>query len=149
MVFAFALVAGFAALAVSMGPGVASVSASSPRSGELRVTKECSQYDYSAGSFCTITSSNIEAIAVGSKVVYTSAFGSPTPGFLDSDITLVSGPGNAAFGHVYVDGGTGTGPGTLSGGTGKFTHFHASFAISVDSFGVWHWDGTYSFSPPN
>ncbi len=146
MALAVAMVAAFVAMTLSLSPGVASAT---PRSGELHVTKECSEYDFTAGSFCTITSSNIEAIAVGSKVVYASAFGDPAAGFLDSDITLVVGPGNTALGHVFVDGSTGTGPGTLSGGTGKFTHFHASFAISVDSTGVWHWDGTYSFSPPN
>jgi hypothetical protein len=145
--FALVVVAGFVALALSMSPGAAS--ASSPFSGELHVTKECSEYNYQAGGFCTITSSNIKAIEVGSRVVYASAFGDPAPGFLDSDITLVVGPGNTALGHVVVEGSTGTGPGTLSGGTGKFNHLNASFAISVDSTGVWHWDGTYSFSPPN
>ena len=142
-----ALVAGFVSLAVSLSPGAAS--ASSPRSGELHVTKECSQYDYTAGSFCTIVSSDLKAIDGGSNVVYALAFGDPTPGFLNTDVTLVVGPGNVAFGHVYLDGSTRTGVVTFAGGTGKFTHFHASAAVSVDSAGVWHWDGTYSFSPPN
>jgi DNA-binding beta-propeller fold protein YncE len=34
------------------------------------VTKECSAYTGLAGSFCTITSSNLKAIQDGSKVVY-------------------------------------------------------------------------------
>ena len=40
------------------------------RSGALHVTKECSEYDLTAGSFCTITSSNIKAIRTGMRVVY-------------------------------------------------------------------------------
>ena len=36
---------------------------------------------------------------------------------------------------------------TFSGGTGKFTHFRASVAVSVDETGLWHWEGTYSFRP--
>jgi len=42
----------------------------SPRSGALHVTKECSEYTGHAGSFCTVTSSNLKAIDVGSKVIY-------------------------------------------------------------------------------
>src|SRR6266550_1368028 len=52
-----------------------SLSASFPRSGNLHVTKECSQYTGLAGGFCTITSSNLKQIAVGSRVVYAKAAG--------------------------------------------------------------------------
>ena len=38
---------------------------STERSGALHVTKNCERYDFSAGSFCTITSSNIQAIRAG------------------------------------------------------------------------------------
>lgn len=44
-----------------------------PRSGDLHVTKECSEDKGLAGDFCTITSSNLEGIEVGSKVVYANA----------------------------------------------------------------------------
>jgi len=46
---------------------------SAQRSGTLHVTKECSEYTGEAGSFCTIVSSNFDAIPVGSKVVYAEA----------------------------------------------------------------------------
>lgn len=114
-----------------------------PRSGPLHVTKECSQYDGSAGSFCTITSSNISAIKPGMRVVYRQPLGD---GVLDTDIVLSSGRGPAAFGHVVLDLATAQGRVTLSGGTGKFRGFHADVAVSVDASGVWHWDGTYSFT---
>src|SRR6187401_680284 len=66
--FAFALmaVAGFAVLSVGWDAGVASVSASSDKGRKLHVTKECGNYDGTAGSFCTITSSNLEQLKVGS-----------------------------------------------------------------------------------
>ncbi len=142
-VFALALVAGFVGLTLSLSTGAVSAS---PRSGELNMTKECSEYTYLAGGFCTITSSNIKAIEVGARVVYASAFDFGTF-TLDSDIVVVAGPGNTAFGHVHLDGVTGTGLVTLSGGTGKFTHLNASAAVSYLGGPNWGWDGMYSLSP--
>jgi hypothetical protein len=125
---------------------VFSSESSSPRSGDLVVTKECSEYTGLAGSFCTITSSNLKAIEVGSRVVYTSAadFGA---GLVDSDAILYPpGPGNnTAFGHVVLNLGTGLGTVTFSGGTGKFTLFHASADVSYLGGPNWAWDGTYSY----
>lgn len=120
----------------------------SPRSGALHVTKECSQYNFQAGSFCTITSSNLNAIKVGSRVVYASAAGDPTPGALASDL-VIDGPGNNnAYGHVVLDLSTLTGVVTFSGGTGAFTHFHAGpIAVACPAFPDCSWDGPYSFSP--
>ena len=53
-------------------------------------------------------------------------------GWLDSDVVLdPPGPGNnTAFGHCAVNLGDGTGRCTWSGGTGKFTWFHASVDVS-------------------
>src|SRR5690349_8697365 len=120
-----------------------------PRSGELHVTKECTQFTRLAGGFCTITSSSLEQIEVGTKVIYTSASG---PTVLDSDVTL-DGPGpgnNKAFGHVVLALQAGLGTVTFSGGTGKFTHFSGSVVVTrvgVPSLKTWRWDGTYSFDP--
>lgn len=121
----------------------------SPRSGDLKVTKECTEYTGVAGSFCTITSSNVKAIEVGSRVVYAQALGSTT---LDSDIVLdTPGPGNnKAFGHCALDLATGLGLCTFSGGTGKFTGFSATAHVSpptIQDTVNWYWDGTYSFNP--
>jgi hypothetical protein len=117
------------------------------RSGALHVTKECSAYDLTAGSFCTITSSNIKAIRAGMRVVY-SAAGDPTAGVLDSDL-VIDGPGhNTAFGHVVLDLQTLSGVVTLSGGTGRFTHFRAGpITVACPAFPDCSWDGAYSFSP--
>ncbi|MDP9202818.1 MAG: hypothetical protein M3P26_12905 [Gemmatimonadota bacterium] len=118
--------------------------ATSPRSGALLVTKECSEYTGLAGQFCTITASNLKAIEVGSRVVYAEA---PVAGVLDTDIILdPPGPGNnIAFGHVVLDLSTGTGTATFSGGTGKFRGFHASVAVSYLGGFNWLWNGTYTF----
>jgi hypothetical protein len=114
------------------------------RSGDLHVTKECSEYKGLAGEFCTITSSSLEEIEVGSKVVYAQA---ASEGSLDTDVVLDAGSGNTATGHVKLDLATDAGTATFSGGTGKFTGFQAQVDVSTDSDEVWHWDGTYSFSP--
>jgi hypothetical protein len=112
-----------------------------PRSGALHVTKECSQYNGQAGSFCTITSSNIPQIKPGMRVVYLQAFGQNG---LDSDVVLARAHGSAAIGHVVLNGTTSRV--TFSGGKGAFAGFHADADISVDAAGVWHWEGTYSFT---
>jgi hypothetical protein len=120
-------------------------SESSPRSGALHVTKECSQYAGQAGGFCTITSSSLKAIKVGTRVVYQLAVG---PAGLDTDVILdPPGPGKSvAFGHVVLNLVTRQGVITISGGTGKFKRLHASAVISFLGGRNWAWDGTYSFS---
>jgi hypothetical protein len=124
----------------------ASSGTATPRSGALHVTKECSEYTGQAGSFCTITSSNLGAIDVGSKVIYAQPAGVAG---LDSDLVLYTGPGNSAFGHVTLSWATLSGVVTLSGGTGQFRGFEASVIVTYNpNTNLWYWDGTYSFNPP-
>ena len=124
------------------------VSASFPRSGDLHVTKECSAYTGAAGDVCTVTSSNVKEIPVGSKVVYAQAANFSTLS-LDSDVVLdPPGPGtNAAAGHCQLNLVTGVGLCTFSGGTAKFTHFRASANVSYLGGPYYAWDGTYGFDP--
>jgi hypothetical protein len=151
----FELKAIFGLLLAAVAAGALAVASSAgntgaPRSGELHVTKECSQYSGQAGEFCTITSSNVNAIRAGSRVVYASAIGDPTPGFLDSDLVIDGLGNNNARGHVVLDVHTFTGVVTLSGGTGVFTHFHAGpITVACPAFPNCSWDGPYRFSPPN
>jgi hypothetical protein len=147
-IFALALGAGVVALTLSLSQGVASVSASSERKGDLHVTKECSQYMGAAGDFCTITSSNLDAIVVGSKVIYDQAAGIPA-GLLDSNVVLDAGNGNRAVGRCTLDLGTNLGLCTFSDGTGRFAGFHARVDVSSTDPNLvnYIWDGTYSFSP--
>jgi hypothetical protein len=120
--------------------------AAAPRSGDIHIVKECSEYQGLAGQFCTITSSNVPAIPAGTKVIYLSALAAPYT-VLDTDIVLdPPGPGNnKAFGHVVLDLGTGTGLVTLSGGTGMFTWFHATAGVSYPGGFDWAWEGSYAF----
>lgn len=126
----------------------ASLSEAAPRSGDVHITKSCAAYTGSAGGFCTITSSNLPDIEVGSRVTYASAV---VNGRLDSDLTLdLPGPGNnMAVGHVTLDLIEQRGRVTFAGGTGKFTHFHASFDVTPLTADLvnWNWDGSYSFLP--
>ena len=116
--------------------------ASAPRAGILAVTEDCSQYDGTAGSFCTIASSNLDAIPAGSKLVATSAKGA---GVLDSDLVLYTRGANAAYGHVVLNLATGTGTATFSGGTGQFKKFSASVAVSHLGGRIFGWSGSYSY----
>ncbi len=81
------VVPGLAAAEVAAAEGARSLSESSLRSGALHVTKECSQYTRLAGGFCTITSSNLKDIEVGTRVVYAVASGATV---LNSDVTAMS-----------------------------------------------------------
>ena len=132
-------------LAVVVAGAYAVTGSASPRSGELHVTKDCLGYNFGAGEHCTIQWSSLNAIASGMHVVYASAAGADG---LDSDLVL-DGPGNNdAFGHVTLDFHTLSGEVTFSGGTGRFSGFHARVDVTHVAGTLWRWDGTYSFTPP-
>jgi len=125
--------------------GLAATSLSaSPRSGDLNVTKECSGFTGGPGSFCRITISNVKAIEADSKILYLQPELVFTP--QGSDVVLdLPGPGNnTAFGHCSLA----LGVCAFSGGTGKFTGFHADVRVSHnEDASLWFWEGTYSFNP--
>jgi hypothetical protein len=127
-----------------------SLAASSPRSGDFHLTKECSTYTGQARDHCTVIASDLKAIEVGTRFVYEQAV---VNGVLDSSVVLdPPGPGNnEAFGHCRLDLATGIGLCTFSGGTGKFTHFQGSAAVSCPAAEAPNCtvEGTYSFSPGN
>jgi hypothetical protein len=136
----FVLVALFTA-AVLVPSALATASA--PRSGDLHATKNCLGFTGDPGSYCLITSSNLPQIEAGSRIEYLQPPLLLTPA--GSDVVLdPPGPGNnAAFGNCSLA----VGQCTFWGGTGKFTHFHASIVVSSLGGFDWAWDGTYSFSP--
>jgi hypothetical protein len=143
-VFALALmlVAGVVTLTLALSTGVASVSASSEGHRALHVTKECSKYTGAAGSHCTITSSSLDEIKVGSNVFYDQPAGIPA-GVLDSNVVLDAGNGDRALGRCTVDMATHLGLCTFADGTGALTGFHAR--VDVDCRSGCRWDGTYGF----
>jgi hypothetical protein len=141
------LVAGFVALTLSLSPGPASLSASSGRSGQLHLAKECTEYTGLAGSFCTFTYSNLRQIDIGSRVFYDQAPGIPE-GLLDSNVVLDAGNGNRAVGRCTLDFATGRGLCTFSDGIGDLAGFEARVDVLCPGDGL-HctWDGTYGFNP--
>ena len=120
------------------------LSAASPRSGVLKVYKECSEYTGLSGSFCTIKSSNLEEIKAGSKVFYLQ------PKSLASDVILdPPGPGNdKAYGRCSLNK-AGNGTCVFTRGTGVFEGFHANLRVAhlgdPSASPFYYWDGPYSF----
>jgi hypothetical protein len=110
----------------------------------FHATKDCSGFRGVAGNFCTIRSSNVKALPVGSKIFYLQPGGTTA---LNSDTAVYAGPGNIAAGHCLLRFATGIGLCTFSDGTGTLAGFHARVRVTADSSipNLWHWDGTYSF----
>lgn len=119
------------------------MSTTTQRSGTLHLTKECSEYTGEAGSFCTVDSSNFDAIPIGSKVVYAEA--ATSAGGLDTDITIETPEGDTVRGHVVLDGATGTGTVTLAGGTGQMANLSAELEVAPLAEPTYSWDGPYSY----
>lgn len=130
----------------SANKAVSSLASSSPRSGSLQVEKECSTNTGQADDYCTITKSNVKGIEVGSRVYYLVAADLEHLTYDGAVVLDPPGPGNnAAFGHCTVNLAAGTGACTFSGGTGKFTWFHANVAVTPLGGPNYAWDGTYSY----
>jgi hypothetical protein len=134
------LVAGFVALTVALSTGVAPVWAASGQKGPFHATKECTEYTFLPGGFCTFTSSNL----AGAKIFYDQAPGTP-PGLLDSNVVLHAGDGNRAVGRCTLDLATNRGLCTFWDGTGEFIGFEARVDVFCPDGIHCTWDGTYSF----
>lgn len=136
------LAAALGALTPMAGIGVAPVSATAKK-GVLDVTKNCDAYDFSAGSFCTITQSNVSELS-GATVFYSQAANTPA-GMLDSNVVVVAGPGDWAVGRCTLDLSTFVGLCTFSDGVGRLAGFEARIDVSHLSDLDFRWHGTYSF----
>ena len=133
-----------------VGSSSALAGAASPRGGDLVVAKECSGFvPTNNPPYCQLTSSNLEQIEVGSKIFYLDPGGLGT--LAGGAVVLdLPGPGNnKAFGTCFLGGNPMRCE--FSGGTGKFTWFHARVVVTVTDANtpkeLWHWVGTYDFSP--
>jgi hypothetical protein len=110
----------------------------------LHISKDCSTFSGAPGAICTITASNLPAIPAGTIATYLGpTFG---PDKLDSTVVLDAGFGNTATGRCKVGFATFTGKCTFSKGTGSLAGLHAKVKVTVDATGLWHWDGSYSFT---
>jgi hypothetical protein len=122
---------------------------SPPKSGALKVTKNCAGFTGNPypQSSCTITASNLRAIPVGTKIFYLEPSQLGTPG--GSDVILDPGTSTGkALGNCALNPATGDGACTFSGGTGKFRYFHATVVVTNLDGVNFTWTGTYTFSPP-
>jgi hypothetical protein len=142
------LVGGATSVTVALSAGAAPLSASDERTRSLQVTKECSEYTFQAGSFCTITASNLARIKVGSRIYYDQPAGIPE-GMLDSNVVLDAGNNkDRAVGRCTLDVATGLGLCTFSDGMGRFEGFRARVRVSTADGVNWKWEGTYSIDRP-
>lgn len=138
-----------------LAAGVATASGSSGGRGLVRITKQCSATE----PICTITSSNVAAIPVGSRVLYSERYstspGMP-PGWLDSGVVLdanidpgaTADDGNWAVGRCTISFANGRlGVCTFSDGSGTLAGFQARVDVSPPAAGSadWTWRGKYGF----
>ena len=143
-------VLGLAAGAVLLVTLGFSASAASSKNQALRGTKafhgtkDCSGFTGLVGAYCTIRSSNVKALKVGSKVFYVQEASRTA---LDSDTIIYVKRGSVATGHCFLSSATGVGLCTISDGTGTLAGFQLRARVTADSSlpKLWHWDGTYSF----
>jgi hypothetical protein len=135
----------FSLAALAFSPSAASSQNRSPQATKaFHATKDCSGFTGVPGAFCTIRSSNVKAVKVGSRLFYLQMAGKTA---VNSDIAIHVGPGNVATGHCLLRFATGVGLCTISSGTGTLAGFHLRARVTADSSipKLWHLDGTYSF----
>jgi hypothetical protein len=111
----------------------------------FHATKDCSGFTGLVGAYCTIRSSNVKALKVGSKIFY---FQVASKTELNSDTVIYVARGSVATGHCLLRFATGVGLCTISDGTGTLAGLHLRVRVTADASipELWHWDGTYSFS---
>jgi hypothetical protein len=111
----------------------------------FHATKDCSGFTGLVGAYCTIRSSNVEALKVGSKIFYVQEAGKTA---LDSDTVIYVKRGSVATGHCLLRHATGVGLCTFSDGTGTLDGFRLRVRVRASSSipKLFHWDGTYSFN---
>jgi hypothetical protein len=136
-----------AALLAALSLSVSTASSQSQAPGatkEFHATKDCSGFTGLVGAYCTIRTSNVKALKVGSKIFYFQEAGKTN---LDSDTVIYVKRGSVATGHCFL-GGNGRGLCTMSDGTGTLAGFRLQVRVRASSSipKLWHWDGTYSFN---
>ena len=112
---------------------------------EFHATKDCSGFTGLVGAYCTIRSSNVKALKVGSRIFYVQVASKTV---LDSDTVIYVSRGSVATGHCLLRLATGVGLCTISDGTGELAGFRLRVRVTASTSipKLFHWDGTYSFS---
>jgi hypothetical protein len=111
----------------------------------FHATKDCSGFTGLVGAYCTVRSSNVKALKVGSKIFYVQVAGQTA---LDSDTVIYVKQGSVATGHCLLRFATGVGLCTISDGTGTLAGFRFRVRVTASSSipKLWNLDGTYSFN---
>ena len=135
-------------MVVALVFSVSAASSQNPASQEARAfhaRKDCSGFTGLVGAYCTIRSSNVKALKVGSRIFYVQEAGKTA---LDSDTVIYVKRGSVATGHCLLRFATGVGLCTISDGTGTLAGFRFRVRVTASSSipKLWHWDGTYSFN---
>jgi hypothetical protein len=130
---------------VFSGPAASSQSQTPQGAKAFHATKDCSGFTGLVGAYCTIRSSNVKALKVGSKIFYVQQAGKTA---LDSDTFIYVKRGSVAAGHCLLRFAPGVGLCTFSDGTGPLAGFRLRVRVTASSSipKLWHWDGTYSFN---
>jgi hypothetical protein len=136
------------ALLAALGFSATAASSQSQAPGatkEFHATKDCSGFTGLVGGYCTIRSSNVNALKVGSKIFYVQEAGRTA---MDSDIVIYVKQGSVATGHCLLRFATGVGLCTISDGTGTLDGFRFRVRVTASSSipKLWHLDGTYGFN---
>jgi hypothetical protein len=140
------LATGIALLAALGFSGTAASSQQAARvTKEFHATKDCSGFTGLVGAYCTVRSSNVKELKVGSKIFYVQEAGKTA---LDSDTVIYVKRGSVATGHCLLRHATGVGLCTFSDGTGTLDGFRLRVRVRASSSipKLFHWDGTYSFN---
>jgi hypothetical protein len=140
-----AVIGGLCAGALALSTGAVPLSATPEKGRKLHITKECTEYNGNAGDWCTVTVSNVGRLPVGTKILYSQAFGVPA-GLLDSNVVIDAGGGNRAVGRCTLDGATGLGLCTFYDGTGQLAGFEARVDVTCPPGPECDWDGTYGIN---
>lgn len=114
----------------------------------IHLTKDCSTYSGEIPSLCTIETSDLSLLPVGTKVWYEGPILTNNY-FLSSNMLLEAGPNATATGYCIFDARAiaQTGLCTFWAGTGSLTGFTAILHVTIDDQGIWHLDGEYYFNP--
>ncbi len=137
LVRSLALLGSLAVVAMTAPAGAAS-----PALTPLNLAKECSKFSGHSGDFCTITKSSLAAIPVGAKVFY---YGPVLgPALLSTTVLIDAGNGTTAIGYCNVDLPKASGVCSFWAGSGALTGLQALVTLTIDSTGLFHWDGGYS-----
>ena len=127
-----------AAVALAVAIAVPASASSPLRSFHLE--KDCTDF-FTGGNTCFVTVSPDSAIPVGTTIAYNGPVFNAT--VLSMEV-VIAAPEGTATGHcTWALRVRPSGTCTFARGTGSLSGFHATLSVTLGSFPVFIWDGTY------